>query len=121
MITDLDIYRFDLRGYLEIPQALTPGEVGELNACLDAIPPLSPGEWYGFDPIHLRMTRAKQAWHAIFSGWPDYPTGDPLRRPNVRRAWSIRKRRPADRRMWGKVQSYSQPSVVADDLRLWLY
>jgi hypothetical protein len=24
MITDLDIYRFDLRGYLELPQALTP-------------------------------------------------------------------------------------------------
>jgi hypothetical protein len=52
MITDLDIYRFDLRGYLEIPQALTAGEVAELNACLDAIPSLEPGEWYGYIHAH---------------------------------------------------------------------
>ena len=52
MVTDLDIYRFDLRGYLEIPQALTSAEVAELNACLDAIPTLQPGEWYGYVHAH---------------------------------------------------------------------
>src|SRR4051794_444950 len=52
MITDLDIYRFDLRGYLEIPRALTAEEVAELNACLDAIPSLEPGDWYGYIHAH---------------------------------------------------------------------
>jgi Phytanoyl-CoA dioxygenase (PhyH) len=52
MVSDLDIYRFDLRGYLELPQALTSDEVRDLNACLDAIPPLAPGEWYGYLHAH---------------------------------------------------------------------
>jgi hypothetical protein len=52
MVTDLDIYRFDLRGFLQLPGALTPGEVAELNACLDAIPPMEPGEWYGYIHAH---------------------------------------------------------------------
>jgi hypothetical protein len=52
MITNLDIYRFDLWGYLLIPGALSPGEVVELNACLDTIPELSPGEWYGYIHAH---------------------------------------------------------------------
>jgi hypothetical protein len=52
MVTDLDIYRFDLRGYLEIPQALTSQEVAELNACLEEIPAMEPGEWYGYVHAH---------------------------------------------------------------------
>lgn len=52
MITDLDIYRFDLRGYLHIPGALSADEVAELNAGLDAIPALSPGEWHGYVHAH---------------------------------------------------------------------
>lgn len=47
MVSDIDIYLFDLRGYLRLPGALTSEEVAELNAGLDAIPPLQPGEWYG--------------------------------------------------------------------------
>ena len=39
MVSDLDIYLFDLRGYLVLPNALTAEEVADLNACLDAIPP----------------------------------------------------------------------------------
>jgi hypothetical protein len=52
MVTVLDIYRFDLWGYLPLRGALTPDEVAELNACLDAIPPLQPGEWYGYLHAH---------------------------------------------------------------------
>jgi hypothetical protein len=48
MVSDLDIYLFDLRGYLVLENALTPEEVADLNACLDAIPPLKRGEWYGY-------------------------------------------------------------------------
>lgn len=52
MVSDLEIYLFDLRGYIVLPGALTSGEVADLNACLDAIPPLTPGEWYGYVHAH---------------------------------------------------------------------
>ena len=45
--TELDEYLFDLRGYLVLEGALSPSEVTDLNACVDAIPPLQPGEWHG--------------------------------------------------------------------------
>ncbi len=48
MVTDLDIYLFDLRGYLEIPGALSDSEVDALNAGLDDVPHLKPGDWYGY-------------------------------------------------------------------------
>ena len=47
MVSDLDVYLFDLRGYLHLEGALTNGEVTALNGCLDEIPSLKPGEWYG--------------------------------------------------------------------------
>ncbi len=48
VVSDLDIYLFDLRGYIVVEGALTPTEVDELNAGLDAIPKLAPGEWHGY-------------------------------------------------------------------------
>lgn len=48
MLTDLDIYLFDLRGYLLLENALSPQEVADLNAGIDAILPLQPGEWAGY-------------------------------------------------------------------------
>lgn len=45
--TDLEIYLFDLNGYLVLENALTKAEVDECNACLDTIPPLNVGEWWG--------------------------------------------------------------------------
>jgi hypothetical protein len=50
--TDLEIYLFDLRGYLLLEGALTSQEVADLNAGIDAIPPLQPGEWYGYLHAH---------------------------------------------------------------------
>ncbi len=47
MLTDLDIYLFDLRGYILIENALTASEVAALNAGIDEIMPLKAGEWYG--------------------------------------------------------------------------
>ena len=40
MLTELDIYLFDLRGYLVLEQALSRDEVAALNAGIDAILPL---------------------------------------------------------------------------------
>jgi len=52
MVSDLDTYLFDLRGYLHLEGALTADEVGALNECLDDIPALQPGEWYGYVQCH---------------------------------------------------------------------
>ena len=46
--SNLDIYLFDLRGYLVLEEALSGDEVREMNACLDEIPPLKPGDWHGY-------------------------------------------------------------------------
>ena len=52
MVSDLEIYLFDLRGYIVLPNALTLEEVAELNDDLDAIPPMEAGEWYGYVHAH---------------------------------------------------------------------
>ncbi|MEO8395944.1 MAG: phytanoyl-CoA dioxygenase family protein [Chloroflexota bacterium] len=48
MLTDLDNYLFDLRGYLLLEGALSPEEVAALNAGIDAILPINAGEWDGY-------------------------------------------------------------------------
>lgn len=45
--TDLEIYLFDLRGYLILKNALTPQEIAAMNAILDTVPPIKQGEWWG--------------------------------------------------------------------------
>ncbi len=45
--TDLEIYLFDLRGFLVLKNALTPQEVAAMNAILDEVPPIKQGEWWG--------------------------------------------------------------------------
>ena len=52
MPTELEIYLFDLQGYVQIDNALTIEEVEELNYSLDKIPSLEPGEWYGYVQAH---------------------------------------------------------------------
>ena len=45
---DLETYLFDLRGYLVVSAALSSTEVDALNAGVDALLPLEPGEWRGY-------------------------------------------------------------------------
>lgn len=47
MVTDHDIYFFDLRGYLHIEQALSSTEVRACNKVLDELPPLAAEDWHG--------------------------------------------------------------------------
>ncbi|HVU13092.1 MAG TPA: hypothetical protein VHD90_17560, partial [Phototrophicaceae bacterium] len=57
MLTDLDIYLFDLRGYLLLEKALNHDEVAALNAGIDAILPLRGGEWAGY--VHNPSANSK--------------------------------------------------------------
>ncbi len=47
MAYDLEDYLFDLRGYLILEHAVDSDHVRELNAVLDAFPPLEWGQWHG--------------------------------------------------------------------------
>lgn len=47
MDTDLEDYLFDLRGYLILEDAIEQSHVEDLNAALNAIPPLEYGQWHG--------------------------------------------------------------------------
>ena len=47
MVTERERYFFDLNGYLLLKGALSAHEVSEINAAIDALLPLAPGEWKG--------------------------------------------------------------------------
>lgn len=57
MISDRDIYFFDLNGYLKVENALTGAEVAALNDCIDAIVPLADDDWHGY--VHGQSYGAK--------------------------------------------------------------
>ncbi len=50
--TPHDIYRFDLYGFLVLRNALSTDEVDALNAAIDALPDIQPGQWYGYVHAH---------------------------------------------------------------------
>ena len=56
MVADLDIYLFDLRGYLVIENALDTEHLREANSILDELRGLKPGEWSGFVHGHVFST-----------------------------------------------------------------
>ena len=58
MLTDLDNYLFDLRGYLVLEGALSPEEVTALNAGIDALLPINGGEWAGY--VHCPTSNDKE-------------------------------------------------------------
>ncbi|MEM7114605.1 MAG: phytanoyl-CoA dioxygenase family protein [Chloroflexota bacterium] len=45
--TDMEIYLFDLRGFIVLKNALSPEEVAELNASIDNMLPIEHGDWHG--------------------------------------------------------------------------
>lgn len=46
--TELEIYLFDLQGFLVLEEAISPAELAELNAILDTVPPnIKQGDWWG--------------------------------------------------------------------------
>ncbi|MCX5659142.1 MAG: phytanoyl-CoA dioxygenase family protein [Planctomycetota bacterium] len=66
MVTDRDIYFFDLLGYVIIRGALSPAEVKACNDTIDAIPPLKPGEWYGALHCHTYGTKDGNNYQQIY-------------------------------------------------------
>lgn len=74
MVTDRDIYFFDLRGYIIIRGALSAAEVKACNDCLDTIPIKEPGQWYGAVHGHTYGTKDGLNFQQI------YEAGEPFER-----------------------------------------
>ena len=55
--SEMEIYLFDLRGFLILENALTPQEVAELNTGIDALLPIEHNEWDGH--VHATNFGAK--------------------------------------------------------------
>ena len=74
MVTAMDEYLFDLRGYLLLEGAITADHVAELNACIDAIPDIAPGEWHGHVHREKFESSRGRAYQQI------YEAGEPFER-----------------------------------------
>lgn len=81
-----------------------------------------PGEWYGFDPIHIRRSRRKSAVREFIAGWGAFDGEIHVRRPPAREAVLRWRLRPAQRTLFGRDQRTPQPAVTLEDgSTIWLY
>ncbi|MGE3316911.1 MAG: hypothetical protein AB7O26_17480 [Planctomycetaceae bacterium] len=79
------------------------------------------GEWYGFDPIHVRRGARDAAWREILSRWPSFDAGrigTPLR---WNQGLHLLARPPAERRLLGRHQKAPQPSYQFGPVAVGLY
>lgn len=66
-------------------------------------------DWYGWDPIHIRLKHWRQAWGEILAPWLDGET--PSVQPPPRRRWFyLRSLVPEHRIFWGSEQRRNQPA-----------
>ncbi len=71
-------------------------------------------DWYGFDPIHIRMKYWRSAWQEILSPWTH---GEPSieARGSLRRWIRLRVARQHERTLFGIHQKQSQPAITLND------
>ena len=80
-----------------------------------------PGEWYGFDPIHVRFLRRAEAWGRILSGWPSFNAGRTGAGISLTESVRLLAGRPAERRLLGRHQRQSQPSQRVGNVAVAIY
>jgi hypothetical protein len=82
-----------------------------------------PGEWYGFDPIHIRRFIWPQAWWTILAPWMDTSATNMARaKPSLARWTHLRTRTPQQWWLLGLQRGRVQPSgQLPDGTRISLY
>jgi hypothetical protein len=66
--SDLEIYLFDLNGYLRLERALPEADILGLNTSIDHFPVLKPGDWHGFIHGHTYGTKDGMNYQQIYEG-----------------------------------------------------
>jgi hypothetical protein len=67
-------------------------------------------DWFGFDPIHIRIRSYAGAWGEILSSWNGEGAASPRARGSLRRWLSLRSIVPEERRILGITQRREQPA-----------
>lgn len=78
--------------------------------------------WYGFDPIHIRMGHRRHAWRELLGGW--HPDGRLSKSTKLATAQSLylRTRVPEQQRLFGIKQRGRKPSArLADGTTVTIY
>lgn len=70
--SEIEIFLFDLRGYLLLKRALTPAEVAACNAEIDAVLPLEVGSWAGYIHGHQYGTDDGLNLQQIYEAGPAF-------------------------------------------------
>lgn len=68
------------------------------------------GDWYGFDPIHIRLKKWRSAWSEILSPWSDAPATASAARGSLTRWLYLRSLPPLERSLFGRQRRAAQPS-----------
>ncbi len=69
------------------------------------------GEWYGFDPIHIRTGRRREAWDEILAPLVNGASGTSSRALERVERRALRRLRPEQRRWMGREQRRAQPAA----------
>ena len=78
-------------------------------------------DWYGLDPVHVRLRRRRAAWHTIVAPWTDGDETAIEQLSGPRRLY-LRTLLPERRRFLGLAQRRTQPAItLPDGSRLSLY
>lgn len=80
------------------------------------------GQWYGFDPIHIRRRSRDPAWQELLASWFDDPKRAQFHAASPTASLRQWRQRPSERRWFGREQLTIQPSLrEMDGSTLWLY
>jgi hypothetical protein len=66
-------------------------------------------EWYGFDPIHIRMRDWRRAWSEILSAWHGDEAAPVTSRGSFSRWAYLRSLAPHERALFGVTRRAAQP------------
>ena len=96
--------------------------VGDLARTYHAVLVEKRGEWYGFDPIHIRRRFRATAWREILASWFDRSTEVGFSNVGINRSLQVWRQRPLERRWLGRTQHTVQPALrEPDGTSLWLF
>lgn len=73
------------------------------------------GQWYGFDPIHIRRRHWKTAWCEVLSPWIDAQEPHVFAAQSLKRWLYLRTRAPEHRALFGIERSHAQPCARLSD------
>ncbi|MCA9028568.1 MAG: hypothetical protein KDA86_25385 [Planctomycetaceae bacterium] len=79
------------------------------------------GEWYGFDPIHIRRSQRAAVWSEYLSAWPEVEDVH-VKWRSTRHGLPYWRLAPAERDLWGRTRFAEQPAWTdGNGSTIWLY